>query len=106
MSFRNWIQRIQKDADEAAERAAEKGASLLDRIKPDWFKAIDQDKLDIGSFKYCILGQLFGSWSAGKKALQTKNSGVYGFAPPTFFSCFSHRLDDVWKEQIQQRLAA
>ncbi len=35
-----------------------KGTALLDRAYPEWFQAIDMNRLDLGSTYNCILGQL------------------------------------------------
>lgn len=46
----------------------------LDRAKPDWRESVHLEKLSLDSWYFCILGQVFGNYDAGIKAL-------YGKAP-------------------------
>jgi hypothetical protein len=36
----------------------DRGAALLDEYDPDWWEVIDLDRLDISSWRSCVLGQL------------------------------------------------
>lgn len=51
----------QKEIAEAAER--------MDKLDPGWFNWIDPEVLDIGEPDRCLLGQRFGRYSLGMKAL-------------------------------------
>jgi hypothetical protein len=42
-----------------------RGAKLLDRIRPGWWRAIAADRLAMESCHHCILGQLYGGFLAG-----------------------------------------
>ncbi len=44
-------------------------ACLLDVDQPDWFRRIDLDYLDLDRFYDCVLGQVYGSYSEGKRRL-------------------------------------
>lgn len=54
---------------EVAERAASKGATLLDEKRPHWEEEIDRDRLDIKSFVDCMATQLYGGFARGIKAI-------------------------------------
>lgn len=43
-------------------RSTKLGAELLDRWKPQWWKTINTEFLDMEDEQLCILGQLFGSF--------------------------------------------
>ena len=38
--------------------AAARGAKLLDKVRPGWFREINISALDLGNGEYCIIGQL------------------------------------------------
>jgi hypothetical protein len=44
---------------EAQARVA-RGASVMDRIYPDWYREIDPKMLDMGNGAHCIVGQTLG----------------------------------------------
>jgi hypothetical protein len=46
------------------------GAALLDERRPGWFREVDRDSLEMGSCRRCVLGQLYGLYSAGRDALR------------------------------------
>lgn len=62
---------------------ANRGAKLLDRIQPDWFKRINLRELNLDSGKYCIIGQL--------------NDGY--FAPESF-------IEDATRDRLRERVEA
>ena len=45
------------------------GVRVLDIAFPEWHKALDLDKLNLGSTDFCVLGQLYGSYLKGREAL-------------------------------------
>jgi hypothetical protein len=58
-----------KPRDPQYERAAvTKGAALLDRILPGWYKQVKLERLRMGDGAMCMLGQLFGTRAEGKLA--------------------------------------
>ncbi len=54
---------------------AERGARLMDRMKPDWFRSINAGALDIRDVRHCVLGQLYYS-----EADSTHYAGGYDYA--------------------------
>lgn len=82
-------------------------ASLLDRAAPNWFRRVNLDTLDLSSRTMCVLGQLFGDYSEGRRlisyhdeeglCMNIAGSGVFSANAP-------HR--DEWMEAIAQRLRA
>lgn len=47
-----------------AQRTVDFGARELDRLMPGWFRQIDVSRLRIESCHDCLIGQLYGSYSA------------------------------------------
>lgn len=47
--------------------SAQKGAQLLDQIRPDWAREINLDTLNMIEGSYCVLGQLFGEFEDGMR---------------------------------------
>jgi hypothetical protein len=45
------------------------GMRVLDKRSPGWFLAMNPATLNIISTEDCVLGQVFGSWDAGLRAL-------------------------------------
>lgn len=46
------------------------GVAMLDGFRPGWEDAIDEFTLEIESCTACVLGQIFGSFSHGLRALE------------------------------------
>ena len=44
--------------EELARIRVERGAVKMDELRPDWFKTIDEERLDIFSNSDCIMGQI------------------------------------------------
>lgn len=61
------------------------GAIALDFVEPLWFVKIDEHRLDVGSDTRCPLGQLWGRFSRGLKALDIPedDAALYGFDSPS-----------------------
>lgn len=64
------------------EQRTQRGAELLDDAMLGWADMIDLDKLDLGYEEKCVLGQTFGSFSAGSRTLglrtvETRRAGFY-----------------------------
>lgn len=77
------------------------GMALLDEKAPGWREKIDLEELDLGECHACILGQVFGHYNAGKRALaEADNEPVrYGFdCHPTNYDL----LTQAWKEALSE----
>ena len=90
-----------------------KGAKLLDQLNPDWYRKIDREALNMGTFDCCVLGQLycpFGSEACEMIGLDYSEDEDrdYGFntGRSSRLAC-SHEmklLTDAWLYEINQRL--
>lgn len=83
-----------------------KGVKLLDQSQPDWRDEINLSTLDMGSNCYCVLGQLYGSYSAGADDLAIDlDSEDYGFELPLSNDSRPATGYDIltkeWKEAIE-----
>lgn len=61
------------------------GVVALDFVEPLWFLAVDEHRLDVASDFLCPLGQVWGRFSRGIKALGIPegDAALYGFDSPT-----------------------
>ena len=90
-----------------AQACVKKGATLLDRISPTWFKKVNLDKLNMQLCSACILGQLYKDYWNGIDTLQEYfleenfDERKYGFL--TNRTSF-HILNKYWIKEIQERL--
>jgi hypothetical protein len=80
---------------------ARRGAALLDRLYPSWFKKIDLDKLALTSCTDCVCGQL--ARKSGIRAMREERSivGEDGVSWTTFTQWMAKKLtrrtsDEVW----------
>lgn len=55
------------------ESKVQRGVRLLDEKKPGWAAQINTEKLQMEHGQWCILGQLFGDYERGRKALGLDN---------------------------------
>ena len=55
------------------------GAELLDTQRPGWEHELALDRLDLSDCQECVLGQLYGSYSSGKDALDLAYGYKHGF---------------------------
>lgn len=60
------------------------GAELLDYERPGWREEVDLDELNLGDMYNCVLGQFYGSYTTGTRALDIDGKGrdyeaSYGF---------------------------
>lgn len=53
-----------------------RGARLLDDHRPGWRESVDAARLDVSDFHSCVLGQLYGSFSAGLTQLGLRLDGA------------------------------
>lgn len=60
------------------------GVIALDFVEPLWFLAVDEHRLDVSSDTRCPLGQLWGRFSRGLKALgiPEDDAALFGFDSP------------------------
>ena len=85
-----------------------RGAALLDKAQgtTEWYKLINLDEFDMILVSTCVLGQLYGSYDAGVKALGiTHEQAVeWGFAlsKPGAYPA----LTRAWQNYIQSHLDA
>jgi hypothetical protein len=87
-----------------AERVA-RGAALLDARRPGWWRDIDPGRLDIGSERCCVAGQLGGYLSVTRSlglhgSLDDYVHGFDGGSDPEHAA-----LTGAWRDLIGQRLA-
>lgn len=93
-------------------------AGVLDTLKPGWRSDVDMHTVDMGSHRYCILGQVFGEFSNGMREfkIQAREDGVltdaYGTTEYFGFASGYHYVDGeeryvsdsmlmhVWSEQV------
>lgn len=61
------------------------GVIALDFVEPLWFVKLDEHRLDVGSDTRCPLGQLWGRFSRGLRALDIPedDAALFGFDSPT-----------------------
>jgi hypothetical protein len=91
------------------------GALVLDLDRPDWYREVDTDKLDVGGFFSCVLGQLFGDYATGAHELfgAEWHSGAeeHGFFPRVdawdgeAYRDAADRLTDLWRHEVFTRLS-
>jgi hypothetical protein len=89
------------------------GAARVDAVFPNWELGIDTDRLDVASDKWCVLGQLFGSFKKGLKALglTLEEAIALGFHVPTDVTkaeakSLYEMLDTIWLGAIERRMPA
>lgn len=96
---------------------AHRGAILLDRRQPDWWKKIDLRILNLRLSKLCILGQVYGDFFVGVDQLQLGwSSGPYclirqammGFRPFADLRLREFHIDAVhlywaWYDEVYTR---
>lgn len=66
------------------------GVKLLDSHQPDWRKKVDPKKLDLLHHDNCILGQVYGGFSTGARAL-----GIWGRSIEFGFNSWSFEADEL-----------
>jgi hypothetical protein len=97
-----------------------KGAALLDRVRPGWAGEVAADRLAMESCDKCVLGQLYGNYWAGFRALLMPpgprtiyRAGDFGFTlhdleqlndGPYVMARFA-ALADAWRAEVRSRLA-
>ncbi len=103
------------------ESAAANGAVWLDEIRPDWWRQIDADRLELGDGCRCVLGQLHGNYDDGVATLDLGNGPPLmlgsddwnpearvcrlGFFDPVDEECDWVALTAAWRTEISARRA-
>lgn len=80
------------------------GAELLDAHAAGWADQVDPQLLDILSPLHCVLGQVYGLYTTGLKALKMGYWGApihYGFCPRAMVE--APILEDLWRAHIKIR---
>ncbi len=54
---------------QAAQERVSKGAALLDERKPGALKSINPNELNLNSFRFCVLGFIYGTSAQGRAEL-------------------------------------
>lgn len=82
-----------------------RGAKILDKFVPDWFRDIASDSLAMESCDKCVLGQLHGDYLAGYQSLRMLlpdgfmfSSAEHGFT----LLAAEQRLDDEEIDLVRQ----
>lgn len=95
----------------SAERCARRGARLLGRTFPHWNDHVDAITLNVADDRDCPLGQIYGDFMVGIRALFPVNLiaiSFYGFMPwPLPFADYCRgceRLTAAWLLEIRLRL--
>lgn len=92
-------------------RATARGAKLLDRNLPTWFKTTQISKLDMGRATRtpqgcgCVLAQQYGNYGEGLDQLDIDDPHELGFdydQSPAEYPA----LTSAWKDEIRKRRAA
>ena len=89
----------------------EHGAEMLDTEVPGWFNRIDTGTLELENCVLCVLGQLFGEYYEGVKALGIRNQGSFFGFSLSFGDEGYYGPDDwellrtLWIEEIRKRQA-
>lgn len=55
------------------------GIEVLDAKVPGWECQLDPDTLDLASCQLCVLGQIYGDYFVGKRALELLDGDAHGF---------------------------
>jgi hypothetical protein len=101
---------------EAQQRVA-RGAQLLDRFEPDWYRTLDLDRFDLADCYQCVLGQCMGGYGRAlyhdekfRAELDIYHSSLSAAAEAHGFWCrFNEEyplVEQAWAEFVGQRLAA
>lgn len=100
----NWSDRLQR-MDHAAR--ARRGAELLDRAMPDWWKKVDPKTLRFGERKLDILGQVYGDHYDGCRVLGLSTTDPWPKAELGLtFDISGFELAGHWRALIAERESA
>lgn len=71
-----------------------KGVALLDRLRPDWWRAVWLDRLDANSLRNDVLGQVYGDYFTGCRALCDQLPKDFLFTASEFGFTLAPKLQD------------
>lgn len=119
------MHRLTTQDGQALDALAARGAARLDVRRPNWFKEIELNNLDMSSGCKCICGQLYGEYSEKsvaavvggwvRRLVRTNYDHIaskYGFFVPEeidnkyYGSTPWSRLENAWKREVRARRAA
>ncbi len=82
----------------------QKGVEKLDTFKPGWRTLVHPGNLNMGSSMFCVLGQVFGSFSrALRELLGTDAQGpsvAHGFELNDEEMGHYDLLNEIWREEL------
>lgn len=85
-----------------------RGAELLDEARPGWHREVRPGEIRMGSNEDCVLGQLYGHFQFGRKALGLSPAWPLGFdGTATEYGTGGYAdLAACWRAEIEARLDA
>lgn len=110
MDLRFWKKHKVLPIPMEVQRAAAMGASLLDAHRQAWWQLIDGDTLDLLHPFSCVLGQVYGGYIRGLRAVgmldePTVSVEDFGFCP-TLQPGSSELLKRAWLVEVAKRATA
>ena len=78
-------------------------ARELDEAHPGWAYQVRMNRLDLDDNWRCILGQLYGNYTAAAQALDVSHRPELYEATTPHYGSRSDRYHDEWKRQIRAR---
>ena len=85
---------------------AQAGMEILDEYKPGWEGLIDPETLNLESCSFCVLGQVYGDYDAGKVELNLHKGNEHGFDVGKGDSRHYSLLTRAWLRVISKRLTS
>ena len=82
-----------------------KGVALLDERSPDWWRVISLNRLAMYHCQDCLLGQIWGNYDEGTRALGNISGRAYGFNISGGSLPYT-ALADLWRREIRRRIEA
>lgn len=81
------------------EERVQAGAQLLDSHLPEWRARVVLDTLDIADWRWCVLGQVFGTYSIGVEEL-------FGDHPDWVDEAIAHGFLHHWENEDPDELTS
>jgi len=82
------------------------GMQVLDEKVPGWESRIDPETLDLASCQFCILGQIYGDYGVGRRALDLYSDYAHGFDVDGGVDRYYPLLTRAWLRVIGKRLTS
>lgn len=82
----------------------ERGVTLLDTVRPSWYRSVNPETLIMESTCLCVLGQLYGNFYEAEQELGLTAPWRYGFDGDADGHDFT-RLNKLWRDEIISRLS-